>query len=284
MVRLNTERSTSWGLTLEPGVRWELESDRRSIDSDACSGVWWRRPEWPPATERSADGSWQALVDQWRGLATGLGSVPGPTWVSHPIAIRGAESKAAQLDAAARAGLRVPQTLWTNNLQTARAFLARHGNEAVVKSVAPAYWEAGGTSHFVFARVITTSELPSAATLSAAPVTFQQAIRPKRDIRVTVVGGHSIAAMRATPDRAPSNIDWRLQEEASWRPCEIPLDAAKRCVEVVEKLGLRFAGIDLVLDEQGRFWFIELNPNGEWGWLEAEGLPIASALADELTP
>jgi hypothetical protein len=47
-------------------------------------------------------------------------------------------------------------------------------------------------------------------------------------------------------------------------------------------MSLRFAGIDLVLDESAGYWFIELNPNGEWAWLQAAGLPIAELIAHEL--
>ena len=53
---------------------------------------------------------------------------------------------------------------------------------------------------------------------------------------------------------------------------------------LVHELGLRFAAIDLLADVDGRHWFLELNPNGEWGWLQQQaGLPLADALADELT-
>ena len=42
------------------------------------------------------------------------------------------------------------------------------------------------------------------------------------------------------------------------------------------------AEFDLALDQTGTYWFLEINPNGEWGWQQRCGLPIASALADLL--
>jgi len=51
----------------------------------------------------------------------------------------------------------------------------------------------------------------------------------------------------------------------------------------VRLLGLRFAAIDLVLDQTGEYWFLEANPNGQWAWIESRtGLPISSAIVDEL--
>ncbi|GAA2475148.1 hypothetical protein GCM10023100_53930 [Actinocorallia cavernae] len=38
-----------------------------------------------------------------------------------------------------------------------------------------------------------------------------------------------------------------------------------------------------LLDRAGDYWWLELNPNGQWGWLETEtGLAMSSAFADLL--
>jgi glutathione synthase/RimK-type ligase-like ATP-grasp enzyme len=45
-------------------------------------------------------------------------------------------------------------------------------------------------------------------------------------------------------------------------------------------LGLKFSAIDLVVDVHGDVWFLELNPNGQWGFVElATGQPIGAAMA-----
>lgn len=62
---------------------------------------------------------------------------------------------------------------------------------------------------------------------------------------------------------------------------ELPAAIAEQAIALVRALGLRFAGIDLILSRE-HYVFVELNPNGEWGWLEKAGLPLAAALADEL--
>jgi glutathione synthase/RimK-type ligase-like ATP-grasp enzyme len=62
----------------------------------------------------------------------------------------------------------------------------------------------------------------------------------------------------------------------------VPTDVAKRCRTLVERFGLRFGAVDLAVGSDGVYWFLELNPNGEWGWLQRAGLPIAEALADTL--
>ena len=58
----------------------------------------------------------------------------------------------------------------------------------------------------------------------------------------------------------------------------------ERCAAFVSGLGLTFGAIDLVLDEQGALQFLEINPNGEWMWIEdLVGYPIADRIASFLT-
>jgi glutathione synthase/RimK-type ligase-like ATP-grasp enzyme len=50
----------------------------------------------------------------------------------------------------------------------------------------------------------------------------------------------------------------------------------------VKRFGLVFGAIDLVQTPSG-FYFLEINPNGEWAWLQKEaGLPIAETIVDIL--
>jgi glutathione synthase/RimK-type ligase-like ATP-grasp enzyme len=52
---------------------------------------------------------------------------------------------------------------------------------------------------------------------------------------------------------------------------------------LVQKLGLRYAAIDLIETPKGDFVFLEANPNGQYSWLENDlGLPISDAIASEL--
>jgi hypothetical protein len=51
---------------------------------------------------------------------------------------------------------------------------------------------------------------------------------------------------------------------------------------MVGRLGLRFAAIDLLETDDG-YVFLELNPNGQWLWLELmTGVPLAAMLCDLL--
>jgi hypothetical protein len=282
VVRLNSERAPEWRLSLEPTAGWRMESANRALDSGDCVGVWWRRPEAPLVAQ--ADAAVEAIADQWRAFLLALTTATGPIWVSDPSRIRVAENKALQLQVAKDIGLDVPATVWTNDLTAANDFLDRCGGTAAVKSVATAWWEESGEGTFVYTSLIGSGDLPPSARLAQAPIAFQEAILPKRDLRVTVVEDVVLAAIQTgQPEDATQPIDWRLSPQLAWECHILEADIAEYCRDLVRAFDLRFGAIDFAIDRNGVYWFLELNPNGEWGWLQRIGLPIAEALADTLT-
>lgn len=80
-----------------------------------------------------------------------------------------------------------------------------------------------------------------------------------------------------------TTLDWRTAKTGvSFNSCDLPVDVRNRCQQYVARSGLSFGAIDLV-ESNGNFYFLEINPNGEWGWLERpHGMPISSAICDLL--
>ncbi|MDQ3698554.1 MAG: hypothetical protein M3373_11110 [Gemmatimonadota bacterium] len=69
-----------------------------------------------------------------------------------------------------------------------------------------------------------------------------------------------------------------------YRPCQLPEKVEALCVELLTELNLCFGAIDIVRAPDGEYVFLEINPNGQWAWVEERtGLPISDAIADLLT-
>lgn len=63
----------------------------------------------------------------------------------------------------------------------------------------------------------------------------------------------------------------------------VPDEVAGAVRVMMDRLGLAFGAFDFIVRRDGQWVFIELNPNGQWAWIEQEvGLPISAALADVL--
>ncbi len=113
---------------------------------------------------------------------------------------------------------------------------------------------------------------------------FQQLITPKsHDVRVTVVGDQLFAvAIHAGSEAAA--LDWRVDYGAlTYEICTVPEAVRSGVRAVMKHLGLTFAALDFVVGQDGTWWAVDVNPSGQWAWLELHvGVPISAALADLL--
>jgi glutathione synthase/RimK-type ligase-like ATP-grasp enzyme len=51
----------------------------------------------------------------------------------------------------------------------------------------------------------------------------------------------------------------------------------------MHELGLFFGALDFVVTPDGRWKFLEINPNGQWHWLAVKAhIPLVEAMADAL--
>jgi len=64
---------------------------------------------------------------------------------------------------------------------------------------------------------------------------------------------------------------------------QLPPDTATKLHELMNRLGLVYGAIDLRLTPDGRYVFLEINPAGQFLYIEkATGQPITAALAQTL--
>lgn len=68
----------------------------------------------------------------------------------------------------------------------------------------------------------------------------------------------------------------------SYVPIQLPRSICDKLLQLMKHLGLTFGGIDLVLADN-IYYFIEINPTGEWGWLVTSAhLPIDKSIVNAL--
>jgi len=106
-----------------------------------------------------------------------------------------------------------------------------------------------------------------------------------------VVVGREVFPVRIDSQRLENTrIDWRAawsneltKDENRYEVYELPEHVTRSIYRLMDSFGIRFASMDLIVSPAGEVVFLDLNPNGQWLWLEkALGLPIASSLAEML--
>jgi hypothetical protein len=203
-------------------------------------------------------------------------------WLSHPFAIAEAEYKPRQLSAAVASGLLVPPTTVVNSFDAAERFIVKHGPAVAMKPFTQGAVDHNGTRGVIYTTRITLPQLgPSIARTAHL---LQAWIEPAAVIRATVVDDQ-VHAASVVPDSDTAKIDYRRDlDGCTVTGYDLPARVAVGLVKTVKRLGLRFSTADVILDHEGRYWFIDLNPNGQWLWVEEmTEAPIAEAIASALT-
>lgn len=283
-IRLNTEDLPQHELVMEDGdpARLSLSGPCGDFSLSDITGAYYRRPgnfeaEGPEATTAYVVAEWSAILRSlWNALEG--------RWLNSPFSILRAEDKPRQLAAARRFGLTIPGTLVTNSFETARSFLAE--GPMVAKPLRHALIDDGEVGSVVFTSRVAALEAGDADAMRRAPMILQREIPKRSDVRVVVVDDHVFATRIMSQAHDETQVDWRkgVRLDLPHEAMELPAELAAACIAITRDLGLRFAAIDLVEGDDGLFWFLEANPNGQWAWIEQRtGAPVTAAIVDALT-
>ncbi|OIJ88493.1 ATP-grasp ribosomal peptide maturase [Streptomyces colonosanans] len=258
------------------GVRGRLLTPSRTADLANVRSLYYRRPTgfaFPHLSEQDA----RFAVTQARyGLGGVLASLPDCLYVNHPHRIGDAEFKPSGLAAAVEAGFDVPPTLITSGPDAARAFVKRHGS-VIHKPLSNPVYRIDGVSSAVKVTEVAAEDIDESVAGTAH--LFQVRVRKTADVRVTVIGSQ-VFCVRIDSDL----LDWRTDyDRLHYTPVVPPPGIETALRRYLAHFGLVFGAFDFCVGEDGRWWFLECNPSGQWYWLEPEtGLPMCAALADLL--
>lgn len=256
--------------------RYRLRTREGEVPLDRCRAIWWRRPRPFVLHPEIADGphatfayseSTEAFAGLWQSLDV--------AWINHPAAEETAARKVYQLRTAQDVGLEIPRTLITNDPAEARAFIDVLGHELTVyKAFLPTADDWRET------RILRLEEVSQIESVRYAPVIFQEYVPAGVDLRVTVVGDEILAAAIHS-QQTSYQVDYRMDlGRARVEPFQLTQGIRDRVHALMTRLGLVYGAVDMRLTPDGRHVFLEINPSGEWLFVEERtGLPITETFA-----
>jgi glutathione synthase/RimK-type ligase-like ATP-grasp enzyme len=281
-LRLDTDKlGTSecfFGSNSEP----ELHVKGRLIRKSEVKAIWARRFALPEILAQVKP-DYADFVK--RELATVMDAflegAPEVFQINTSSADRIAGNRILQSQRAERIGFSVPDSLVTQNAEDAGAFLDRHA-EAVCKALSFGRLSSTAGAELVAYTSVAPRDLPLDG-LAQCPALFQQKVSKRFDWRITTVGDRAFSA-RATVDPESPYVDWREEDSGTqFEAAEPPPAIVEWLLQLARDSGIVYGAHDLIESEDGKFYFLETNPAGQWGWLELTlGLQIGRAIADTL--
>ncbi|AUD02811.1 MvdC/MvdD family ATP grasp protein [Spirosoma pollinicola] len=265
----------TWSSDQDPA--YLIETATGPVDLSRIQVAWWRRVR-PFAVDEAVNATMRPFVLSETGQAVnGMMDAMDCRWVNPRRADDAAHHKPYQWSVASRVGLKLPRTLVTNQPEAAQAFIESIGvGKTIFKAFLASFEDWRET------RLIEKEDMDRLDLVRFAPVIFQEYIEGV-DLRITIIGNQVFAAeIDARHTSYP--VDMRMVVgESVVKPVDLPMRVRQQLLALQRTLGIDYGAIDMRRTAAGDYYFLEVNPAGQWLFVEQyTGLPISQAMADYL--
>lgn len=261
----------------------------RRIDLDDVSAVWYRRLASPRLDEQISDAEARRFaLGESRAFLRGLWNIlQDRFWMNALTANEVAGSKPLQLAVAQNVGLTIPRTLITNKPSDVAAFVQRSEGPVIYKPLESFATDPSPDGAIpakcVYTNIITSSHLNSfGAQVRLSPCLFQEYVPKQVELRITIIGDEFLTAAIDSQASEKSRVDWRRYdlERTPYQPYQLSEVNKQKLSALMKELGLVYGAIDCVVRPDGEMVFLEVNPGGQWLWIEElTQLPIGLTIA-----
>lgn len=277
-IRINRDELKDYSIEFDPlipEIRGAYKRNKFTINNDHLYSIYYRAPTFlRDIFQELITDEEQLIRTQWAAFVRSMCVFEHIKWLNNPVDIYKAEIKPYQLYLANLMGSLVPKTIVSNKvLDIGSPYIA-------IKSIDTAIVNNNKEETFIYTSIYKQNEIVKKKYLS--PFFNQQGLVPKLDIRVTIIE-ENVVAMKIF-DESNIDEDWRkYKNKLKYSIIELPTDIKEFCIKYVKELKLNFGAIDLILHEN-KYYFIEINPTGEWSWLQQiTGYRFDSLIANSLT-
>lgn len=254
-----------------------LQVSQHRLSPSDIRHVWYRRPKPIMPTIDAPDAErWQVAYEWSEAIEGFLAHIPLKRWINHPSRNACASHKLEQLSKAASYGLQIPDSIVTQSGNVLQAFWSQHKGDVIVKPIACGYIEREQPHEDtqIYTNRLSESDIAAIGELPNCPTFFQHLISKAIDVRIVVVDDEVTAiGIRGTDSDGKQRVDIRRNNmsDVRYESMDLPTNISNSLKALLQSYELRFAAIDMAVDNFGNWVFFEINPNGQWAWLDLAG-------------
>lgn len=263
------------------GLAGEVSTPQGSASLDSIAAVWYRRamrPELSKSPFGKVDHDF-AKQEAMHFLEGTLGALSA-TWINSWQAVYAWERKLLQLPLAAACGLSIPSTIVSTNPDRIRRF-AKSLN-TIAKTLSWGLIPTTDGIEAIYTHSLSGRTIADEEAVRKCPTLIQDRVEKIADIRLTVIGDQLFGARLDAV--VADGLDWRRPgTPVTYTPVEVPVPIRDGVKKMMKSMKLVYGAFDFGLTADGAWIFFEVNPTGEFAWLETEcGWPLRDALIDTL--
>lgn len=268
---------------------YTLEDKTSSILLDSSWNIWNRRLMLPDRGKGMPKDLGNLVIDECEKTWDGLLMAHQGKVVNRPQSHFYANNKLDQIRFALRHGVGIytPDTIVTTNPDELREFYAKHKGRICFKLQKGAVIKTPQGNRVVYTNMVTEENMQNADSVSSCPSLFQEYIEKDFEIRIISTDNTStgIAIHSQDSDLEGSRIDYRRYDfdKVKYEKVELPEEVQRFCASMLKHYGLNFGAYDFIYSKDKRYVFLELNPNGQWLWLEEQsGFNLTKQIVENL--
>lgn len=253
-----------------------------SINSDEIKGVWHRKA-WGISVPEELDEDYERIfLNEYTSLRYNLFTLlEDVSWINpleNEKKIDG--NKMLQLKIAKKNNLIVPNTIFSNDADKITAFFHECCNGKMIAKLHGVISKSMGGENFLSTNSIDENSLEGISDIEYCPMIFQPYIEKEYELRIVYVDGEFFTGKINNSE----NTDWRIaQGNYFWSAYDLSENIKENLDSMMKEMGLYIGAIDIIKGRDGNYYFLEVNPQGEWGMLQKElNFPIAERIADNL--
>ncbi|WP_029295143.1 MvdC/MvdD family ATP grasp protein [Chryseobacterium hispalense] len=254
----------------------------KTIKAEDVKAVWHRKSWMIDIPEELDDAYRKIFLKEYStlryNLFTMLENVPWINPFENENRIDG--NKMLQLNIAQKNGLIIPETLFSNDAEAITGFFHTYGNGKMVAKLHGVISKSMGGENFLSTNIIDENSIQDIADIEYCPMIFQPYIEKEYELRIVYLDGEFFTGKINNSE----NTDWRIARgNYFWTEYHLPENIKTSLTAMMKEIGLYMGAIDMIRGKDRKYYFLEVNPQGEWGMLQKDlDFPIAQRIADNL--
>jgi len=268
-------------------LRYTISNNNKKINLDSSWNIWNRRIMVPDKNKGMPKNLQDLVIDECEKTWDGLLMAHKGKVVNLPQNHFYANNKLDQIKFALqnRNNIKVPDTIVTTNPKDLEYFYNKHKGNICFKLQKGAAINTNKGIKVVYTNKVTKENMKNANLVSNVPSLFQEYIEKEFEVRIVSTDRTSTGIAIHSQDSEISKIDYRRYDfkNVKYEKIEIPNTVKEFCSKMLKHYGLHFGVFDFIKPKDREYVFLELNPNGQWLWLEEQsGYNLTKEVAENL--
>lgn len=268
--RFNTDFFEAYSIEISDYKGWSISSENWTIREQDVFSIYYRKPTLPKLY--NYDSKYHSLIyKDIISMIDGIIEVFNGRCLSKPSILKKSENKIFQLRIAEELNFNIPNSLITNSDDLASRFCK--DKIRIVKPLSMGRLEYENKVGIIQTNIVNNSIPIDGLGYSAAY--FQNYIDKDYEVRATIINKNCHAVKINSKDK----VDWRKSDSKNeYVKMTLPYNIEMKCLKMLNILELNFGAFDFIVN-RGEFIFLEVNPNGQWYWLEEE---LSLSISDDI--